>query len=74
MSRIPNEAIALPARDAGAPADLSGGVVGSGLALDRTPAGDFVVHAVTPSGTQKLGSFARVEDAWKAIDAYELEA
>jgi hypothetical protein len=56
-------------------AKLSYGIQGEGVAINRTQAGDFVLHEIRPSGAvREVGKFRNSVDAWRALDALDTAA
>jgi len=54
---------------------ISYGVQGEGVAVNRTEAGDFVLHEIRPSGAvREVGKFRNSVDAWRALDALDTAA
>ena len=48
------------------------GIHGGGAVLNRTSAGEFVLHEVKHSGTvREVGTFRRSVDAWRALDVLD---
>jgi hypothetical protein len=52
--------------------NLSSAVIGEDLILGRLPQGGVELHTLEGGRTRRLGEFASVADAWRAIDVLDL--